>query len=152
MTPEKITLHSSNSVQLSEEVLEAIALNTAAGYGSEVTIRPVKNQRTSQQQKSIEVYCGQLAKAMNEGGFDQLAVHEFLHKKGFGVPNTQESVKETLWKFVQKFMFKKKSSTQLETHEVSKVYEVVNRGTAEGFGISIPFPDRFTQAEQRNAA
>lgn len=98
--------------------------------------------RTSQQNKAIHVYCGELAKALNGSGMDMRAVLAAM-KEGVEIPWTMDLVKDVIWRQIQQAMVDKESTTRLSPEQVSKIYEVVNRFTAERFGISMPFPSRF---------
>jgi len=102
-------------------------------------------QRTDQQRKAIEVFCRNLAKTLNDAGLDQRAVIQHF-KEGVEIPWSQDAVKDSIWRIIQQAMVKKESTVDLEPKEVSQVYEVVNRFTAENFGVSVPFPDRFNQS------
>lgn len=106
--------------------------------------------RTDQQRKSIEVYCRHLAEALNKAGYYQKAL---LEKKAIEVPNTQESIKQHVIKAImQAYCYDeegnpKTSTTQLETTEVNKIYDIANRFFAENFDMPhIPFP---SDEEQR---
>lgn len=93
-------------------------------------------KRTLQQNKSIHLYCEQLAQALNDAGYDMTNV-EIKIPTAF----TKENVKELLFKPVMHSLYPDKTSTtQLEKIEVSDVYEVMNRATAMKFGVSLPFP------------
>ncbi len=98
--------------------------------------------RTDQQRKAIEVYCAELGTALNGAGLDMRAVLAAM-KEGVEIPWSQDLVKEIIWRRIQVAMIEKKSTTRLTPEQVSKVYEVVNRFTAERFGISMPFPNRY---------
>ena len=100
-----------------------------------------KAKRTLLQNKSMHKYYSMLAEALNSAGWD---MRKTL-KPGIEIPWTDISVKERLWKPIQDAMYDKQSTTQLETDEVSAVYEVLNRNTASKLGVSVPFPDRFSQ-------
>jgi len=63
-------------------------------------------------------------------------------KRGYSVPWSQESVKEDLWRPIQQAMFKIKSTTQLNTSQVSEVHRVLDNWTATELGVSLPFPSR----------
>lgn len=99
-------------------------------------------QRTDQQRKAIEVYCRELADAFSGAGIDKRAVIEQF-KQGVEIPWSQDGIKDDVWRVIQVAILKKESTVDLSSEEVSKVYEVVNRFTAEKFGVSVPFPDRF---------
>lgn len=107
-----------------------------AKYGIETTI--MKNERrTDQQRKAIEVFCRELGNALNDAGYETKAV---MAVKQVDVPWTQSTVKDLLWRPIQVAMLQKSSTTELDTPEVSKVYEVLNRHIASNFGVSVPFP------------
>jgi hypothetical protein len=100
--------------------------------------------RTGQQNKAIHVYCAELAQALNGAGLDMRAVLAAM-KQGVEIPWTLDLIKETIWRQIQNAMIDKASTTRLTPEQVSKVYEVCNRFTAERFGISMPFPSRFNE-------
>lgn len=95
--------------------------------------------RTEKQQAAIEVYCRELAKALNESGYD---MRNFPWKEGATVPWTQASVKDRLWRPIQEVMLDKKSTTKLDRAQVNQVYEVLARNMAERCGVSVEFPHR----------
>ena len=107
----------------------------------EVEVRRKAKQRTDQQRKAIEVYCRNLANALNDAGLDQRAVMASM-REGVSLPWSQERVKDVLWREVQIAMLDKKSTTGLTTTEISAVYEPLNRWTAQALGVSVPFPNR----------
>lgn len=92
--------------------------------------------RTTRQNNALHLYLEQLAIALREGGFD---LKEVL-KKDAEIPCTMENLKENVWRKVQIAMFNKKSTTELETDEVSKIYEVVDKTISERTGVTLPFP------------
>ena len=96
-------------------------------------------KRTLLQNKSMHLYYSQLADALNAAGWD---MRKTL-KPDVEIPWTETSVKSLLWKPIQDAMFDKDSTTQLDTKQVSAVYETLNRHTASKLGVSVPFPDRF---------
>ena len=103
-------------------------------------------RRTEQQQKAIEVYCRELAEALNDAGYEMKAFFKAASSK-VDIPWTQESVKEILWKNVQKpatisedFPEGKKSTTQLETMEVDRVYSILDRHISSSVGVHVEFP------------
>lgn len=91
--------------------------------------------RTGQQRKAIEVFCKNVAQVLNDGG---LSVQVML-KSDVEVPWSQALVKEIMWKGIQKAMFNKKSTTELDTSEVTQIYEVFNRHMSE-HGVFVEFP------------
>jgi hypothetical protein len=107
----------------------------------EVDFRVGERQRSGQQRKAIEVYCRELARALNDAGMDQRAVMAHM-REGFEIPWSQERVKDVLWREVQRAMLGKESTTQLSREEVAKVYEPLNRWTSSTLGVGVPFPER----------
>lgn len=91
-------------------------------------------QRTLQQNKAIHKYFTLLADALNDSGLDMKKVITV------DVPWSADTVKQWLWKPVQKAQLLKESTTELTTAEVDKVYETVNRLMAEKFDLHVPFP------------
>ena len=111
--------------------------------------------RTVKQQAAIEVYCRELAEALNDAGYEMKAV---LAVKHVDIPWTQERVKDVLWKPIQEAATDKKSTTQLDTMEVDRVYSILDRHISSNFGVHIEFPSeeslyesRFTRQQHRNS-
>ena len=100
----------------------------------------MSDRRTILQNKSMHKLFRLYADALNDGGFDQMAV---LEKKTLPTPNTPESVKG-LWHLVQAAMYPpeegKVSTADLTTKEIQAVYETLNRFFANEFGVSIEWP------------
>ena len=92
------------------------------------------DKRTLQQNKSLHKYFDLLANELNDEGLDMKKVITV------DVPWSAETIKEWIWKPVQKAQLLKESTTEMTTAEVNKVYETVNRLMAEKFGVSVPFP------------
>lgn len=106
----------------------------------------LESKRTLKQNSSLHLYCELLAEELNMAGLD---MREVL-KPSVDINWTSESVKEYLWRPIQKAMYQKQSTTELETAEVSRVYEVLNRHLGEKFGIHTPFPSiEETQLDER---
>jgi len=99
----------------------------------------LERTRSDQQRKAIEVFCRQLAWALNDAGMDQRKVFALM-RDGVQIPWRQQSVKDSLWRQIQKAVVEKDSSTRLTTSEVDKVYSVLNRWLGQEMGIHVPFP------------
>ncbi len=95
--------------------------------------------RTDQQRKAIEVYCRELAEALNDAGYEMKAVMEV---KDVDIPWTQKSVKEVLWRPIQIAMKDKVSTTEIEKLDVSDIYRVLDRHISSNFGVHIEFPNQ----------
>ena len=100
-------------------------------------------QRSPQQRKSIEKYCKMVADAMNDAG------HSVQTAFTAEVAISQANIKDGMFKVVMHSLYPDKTSTtELETDEVTHVYENMNRITAERYGVSMNFPDRFSEADE----
>lgn len=101
-------------------------------------------QRTIQQNKALHLYFQHLADRLNEAGLDMRVVL----KPEVDIPWSKDSVKEFLWRPIQRYMLLKKSTTELGSQDIDKVFETLNRHLAEKFGLSEPFPSLEEYANQ----
>ncbi len=92
-------------------------------------------QRTVQQNRALHKYFEFLSEAFNDSGYDMRAVL----KPAIEIRWTPETVKEYLWRPIQKLQLMKESTTELTTAEIDKVFETLNFHIAK-FGIHVPFP------------
>ena len=92
------------------------------------------DKRTIVQNSAMHKYFSLVAEALNDAGLDMKQVIKA------DVQWTMFSVKEYMWKALQKALLQKESTTLLNKDEIDVVYENMNRLTASKFGISIPFP------------
>lgn len=102
-----------------------------------LTMVKPRSQRSGQQRKSIEVFCGLLAEELNTKGKDMKQVIKW------DIWWTQESVKKHIFKPVMKAMTNKESTTQLEkgNGEIDKIHEMIMKELGEKHGIEyIEFP------------
>ena len=58
------------------------------------------------------------------------------------LPWSKESVKEKLWKPIQRVVLGKDSTTELDTANPSEVYAILSRHLSEHHGINIEFPSK----------
>lgn len=96
--------------------------------------------RTLAQNKALHLYLNMLFIELNNAGysFTKVIRDERLYK--MDIDWNMELAKENLWKPIQKAVFNKKSTTQLNKDEVTRVYDTLNRYTSDRMGISVPFP------------
>ncbi len=79
-----------------------------------------------------------LAEELNNSGYE---IKKVMAVKQVDVPWTTDTIKELLYKPIMQAMHPgKTSTTQLDTKEISEVWEVLNRHLAENFGVSVQFP------------
>lgn len=95
-------------------------------------------QRTKCQNRALHTYFEILAQELNNAGLDQRKVL----KPSVDIPWTKEAVKTQLWKPIQDAMIGKDSTTELNTKQVSEVYEVLNRHIGMKHGVSVQFPEQ----------
>jgi len=91
---------------------------------------------TPSQRRALHLYCDMLAARLNEAGLDMKAVL----KPEVDIPWNKMSVKEHLWKPIEKIMVDKDSTEDMTNKEVSEIYEVLNRHLGDKLGVSVPFP------------
>lgn len=101
------------------------------------TEEPQKIYRTTQQNKALHKYLGDLSNALEEAGIDQAMFIEKLN--GWTIPITPEFLK-LIWKIKQEKMFQHESTTKLTTSEINRIYDVINKFTSQEFGVSEAFP------------
>ena len=112
-----------------------------------------EKQRTNQQNKALHVYFELVAEALNDAGLD---IQEVISHAKIDIPWSKESVKELLWKTIQRSIYKKDSTTQLtKLQEIDKIYDVLNRFLAKLGVESVNFPSIETlmlkmEAEKEN--
>ena len=92
------------------------------------------DKRTIVQNSAMHKYFSLVATALNDAGLDMKQVIKA------DVEWSMFSVKEYMWKAIQKAILGKVSTTLLKKNEIDDVYLNMNRLTASKFGIDIPFP------------
>ena len=105
--------------------------------------------RTTQQNKSLHVACEAWAEGLNMAGYDLKTAMESGKMKSLPIPFTKESVKQF---FVHPYLVNmypdhvdangNPTTTKLNTVELQELFDAVNAGIAQVFGISISFPSR----------
>lgn len=95
------------------------------------------NSRTSQQNRAMHKFFKLLADELNDAGF---TVAKTI-KRPLEIPWSEHTVKEVLWKQIQVALTDKESTRELNTSEVSQVYDALNRALSERCGVSVPFPE-----------
>lgn len=93
-------------------------------------------KRTQQQNKALHVLFRLLADTLNENGLD---MRKTL-KPEIDIPWNDKTVKEFLWRPIQKAQLDKNSTTELTTKEIDEVFDTINKHLGEKFGLHIPFP------------
>jgi len=98
-------------------------------------------RRTIQQNKSLHKGCQQIAQELINGGFSLQTALQNLD-----VPPTMETIKSA-YRAIAKSMFEVESTTELETNQINKVWDVLLKTIGENTGITIDFPSRHNTDE-----
>ena len=94
-------------------------------------------QRSDIQNNSLHRYCRELAKALNDAGFER----ELNTPVGkCQVPWNEYSVKENVWRPVQMAMTGEYSTTKPTRQQYVEIYEAINRHFSETKGVHVPWP------------
>lgn len=91
-------------------------------------------KRTNQQSKALHLFCERLAHELNMAGLDMKAVL----KPDVEIPWNKTTVKEYIWRPIQKTLTTKQSTTKIDTVEPNQIWEIINRHLGEKFGIEVP--------------
>lgn len=94
------------------------------------------NQRTISQNSAMHKYFQMVADTLNGAGLD---IKKTLV---VDVNWSSHTVKEILWKGVQRVLLDKESTTKLSKDEVTKIYDTLNRMLSERYGVYVAFPTR----------
>ena len=121
-----------------QEAITQIRGRQTSGKPFFIEVSDTDSVRTKPQNSAMWKYLTMLAGDLNEAGWD---MRKTL-KPTVDIPWTKDAAKNHLWLPIQKAMEYGDKTSQLNTKQVSEVYEVLNRHTAEKFGISIPFPSK----------
>lgn len=98
-----------------------------------------KFKRTTSQNSAMHKYFTMLAESLDNAGLDVMAT---LSEK-IAIPWTPPLIKELVWRKVQLAMYPDIESTaKLNTEQVGKIYEVINRHMAQTHGVSVIFPTK----------
>ena len=105
---------------------------------------------TVKQNASLHKYCATVSAVLNDGGFSIQKVVALFKKAA--IEWTMLSVKDIIWRNIQIALTKKKSTTALDTEEVSKVYRAVDHYLSGTVGIrQIDFPSIDSMIRQQQA-
>lgn len=96
------------------------------------------------QRNSLHKYCRLVAKDLNDCGITQQQTNDAF-KDGADIDNTMESVKEGVWRRIQKIVLGINSTENLKTHQVNEVLQPVQKFLAQRLGITTAWPDRHNQ-------
>ena len=96
----------------------------------------MRSQRTLTQNRALHKYFELLAQELNQAGYDM----KRTLKESVDIPWNGATVKEYLWKPIQRAQVMKQSTSELTTKEVDLIYDTLNRHLAEKTGVQVQFP------------
>jgi hypothetical protein len=102
-------------------------------------VKGERSKRTLLQNRAIHKYAAMVCEALNAAGWTKKKYYEV---KEVDIEWTPDSVLEDIWRGIQEAMFNHRSTSKLETDQVSKVYEVMARHLANTCTINQSFPSR----------
>ncbi len=109
--------------------------------GNLMAKRTKSNTRTILQNASMHKYFSLVSSSLNDAGFSMQKVLTQIKK--IELSWTMIAVKDVIWRNFQRALLEKESTTQLETHEVEKVYKNIDYWLSTNIGIEhIDFPSR----------
>jgi len=94
----------------------------------------METQRSIKQNRAIHLWFRLLADTLNDSGLDMKAVL----KPSVSISWTDKTIKEYIYKPIIEAMLLKKSTTELTTKEIDKVWEIINLHLGEKFGVEVP--------------
>lgn len=95
-----------------------------------------EKQRTLRQNRALHQLFGLLADELNSAGYDMRRTL----REDIDIPWNAGTVKEYLWRGVQKAQVGKQSTTELTTKEIDEIFDTLNRHLGEKFGLHVNFP------------
>lgn len=95
-----------------------------------------EKHHTDKQRKAVHLLFKQLAEQLNEAGLDMKKVL----KPEVDIPWNEVTVKEYLWRPIQRTQLDKESFTQLNSKEIDQVFLTLARHLGQKTGLVINFP------------
>lgn len=121
---------------LHEGLAEAKKQARATGFKI-IDVKPVKSVRTLQQNSALHMFFTLLADELNDKHFDM----RHLIRQEIELSWTTHSVKEYLWRPLQKALLGKKSTTKLDKiKDIDMIYDHLNRIIIERTKGEVDFP------------
>lgn len=130
-------IHLSTQEAINEAVKQLMNIVPNGEYSAE--IKKLPKSRTIKQNASLWKYLEILSDELNSAGYEMVIL---IVGKEVHIPWTKDTLKEAVWNGIMKKAYKKNSSTDLTTSEMSEIYEIMNRWTATTFGIGVPWPNK----------
>jgi len=101
-----------------------------------IDIKRFQKNRTSQQNKALHLWFTQLADELNSQGLDMRQVI----RQEIDIPWTPYLIKENLFRPTMKTVLGYKSTRQLKTGDIDKIFNIISKAISERTGVYLPFP------------
>ncbi len=118
--------------------IDAISQQACEGEVSLFAEPKKKGTRTNKQNRAMHKFFRDSSLALNEAGYDMKAV--IRDEVDIEWDAKGENFKNNIWRPLQLVMLGKKSTADLDTGEVSAVYETLNRHIQERLNVHLRFP------------
>ena len=108
--------------------------------GAIIEIKKVSRKRSNQQNRALHLLFDMVSKELNDLGIPFV----YYGLKGIELETEWTGLlfKEFTWKPIQKAMFDIESTTKVNTQQIDKIFQSINKFFAER-GIEVTFPNRF---------
>lgn len=106
--------------------------------GKVVEVTQLEENRTDKQNKALHLYFSLLANKLQDAGVDMRQ----MIRQEVPITPTAHLLKETVWRPLQKALFGKKSTRELSTKDIDKIYAIMDKVIAERTGVRIEFPSQ----------
>jgi len=135
-------LENSNEVYLFSEQVKWLIENKKV-----CELKKVDKPRSNRQNKALHLYFTHLSNELNQLGI----TFNYRGLKGLEMEMryTPDLVKEMIWKPIQQTLFKKESTTKLNTLEMNEIITILNKFFSER-GVYIAFPSIETLLDYSN--
>lgn len=91
-------------------------------------------RRTEQQNAALHLWFRQIAEQLNDSGYSVMQVM----RHDAEIPWTEASVKELLWRPVQRVMLDKESTADCSKLDYPAIAEVITRHLGQSLGVTLP--------------
>ena len=120
--------------QLLEEFENGTWLKGKVEKGNEDFLSPA-------QRNSLHKYCRLVANDLNAAGYTQQQIMDKFQGGG-DIDNSMESIKESVWRRIQKIILGIHSTENLKTKQVGEVLPHVQKFLAQRLGVTTSWPSR----------
>lgn len=140
------TIQFDNKTQKIEDIISEVAGQLMFLPEGKWQVEIKKPTRTSKQNSAIHVLFQDIADSLNNEG----QCFRYTGIKGMDIEAQWDAykVKEFLWRPVQQYLCGKKSTTELTTNEIDKVFVPLNKALGD-LGIETRFPNNFDKYLQQ---